>query len=300
MTFPRTALCLSALMIVAGCKGDKKGGDVLAQDSTLTRDLQLANRDTTAQPQLKDVPSQAAPSAPAPQHVPAPRPVHRHAPAPTPTPPPVAAAPAPAPVTTPSGNTVQQNSGTGNSEGHVGTISAGTSLALVAGQRICTNTSSVGDRFTATLSAPVATSNGAAIPAGATVVLEVTSVKASQQAGDNMQIGVVARSLAYGGKTYPINGEITSAQVDKVRGANNNDAAKVLGGAAIGAVIGNIFGGRSKAKGTIIGAAGGAAAGAIAAHQTAKYDACIPSGGRITVRLDQDMQVQTISSTGNI
>jgi outer membrane lipoprotein SlyB len=283
---------------MTACKTDKKSEDVLAQDSTLTRDLALANRDTTVRPQLNDVPKNVAPAAPAPT---GPHQVTRRHQTPPPAPPPPPQnnqapplPPAP-PASTPSGNTVTAaSSGTANSEGQVGTIPAGTTLALASGQQVCTNTNNVGDRFTAALSEAVTASNGAVLPAGATAVLEVTSLKPSQRAGDNMVIGLTVRSIAYGGKTYPINGEITSAQTQQVKAANNDDAKKVLGGAAIGAVLGNIFGGGSRAVRTVVGAAGGAAAGAVVAHQTAKYNACIPAGGQITVRLDQAMQVQSL------
>ncbi|HEV2644427.1 MAG TPA: glycine zipper 2TM domain-containing protein, partial [Candidatus Elarobacter sp.] len=87
----------------------------------------------------------------------------------------------------------------------------------------------------------------------------------------------------------------------KVRGSDNNDAGKVAGGAVVGAILGRIMSGKSKTKGTIIGAAGGAAAGAVLANQTAHYDACIPSGGRVTVRLDSPMSIQaTGASTSGI
>lgn len=298
MHFTRSVWCLGALLAIAACKGEQKPNDVLAQDSTLTRDLALANRDTTAQPQLRDVPNTPPPTPVEPRRVterPTPRRMRREPP-PRPEVPP----PPPAPVTTPSGNTVQPAAGgTGRSEGRVGVIAAGTSLALAAGQRVCTNTNNVGDRFTATLSEPVTASNGAVLPAGATAVLEVTSLKRSQSAGDNMEIGVIVRSVSYGGKAYPVNGDVTYAQTEKVRAKDNNDAGKVLGGAAVGAVLGRIFGGKNKTKGTVIGAAGGAAAGAVIASQTAKYDACIPSGGRITVRLSQPMSIQTSAAVGD-
>ena len=299
----------AALLLALGaCKGDSRGNqDVLAQDSSLTRDLQLANHDSTAQPQLQDVPTTPPPAPPktetveprraAPEPKPAPRrvvtthaaptraPVEQSAPAPVKA--------TPAPVTTASGNTVTTGPATtGRVEGKVGVVSAGTSLSLLSGQKVCTNTNTVGDRITATLTEAVTASNGVVIPAGATAILEITSLARSEGAGEKMDIGLVAKSITYAGKTYPIDGEITYAQVDQVRGADNNDAAKVGGGAVVGAILGNILGGHNKTKGTIIGAAGGAAAGAVLAHQTAKYDACIPSGGRVTVRLDSPMSVQ--------
>jgi len=312
------ALASGALLLTLGaCKSDKQAGDALAQDSTLTHDLQLANHDTVSQPQLQDIATTTPPAAPAasqPQPAapsPAPRrttPVRStsRTPAPVPerrrvvqAPPPVVQAPAPTPVTTPSGNTVQQRRGTGygNSEGSIGVVAAGTSLALSAGQRVCTNSNTVGDRFTASLAEAVTASNGVVIPAGATAVLQVTSLQASKQAGQNMGIGLAVQTISYGGKSYPVDGQVVSAQTERVASADNSSTGKVVGGAILGGILGNIFGGRSKAKGTIIGAAGGAAAGAVLAHQTQKYDACIPAGGRIAVRLNAPMSVQATTAS---
>src|SRR5678815_6108833 len=82
-------IVMAALTAFAACRSDaKKGPDSLAlgADSTLNRDLALAGRDTTAQPQLKDVPPGTAapktPSRPAPRS-PA-RPAPRNPPASTP------------------------------------------------------------------------------------------------------------------------------------------------------------------------------------------------------------------------
>lgn len=329
MRFKALAVCSIgsiALLTLGACKGDNKPSpDVLAQDSSVIRDLQLSNRDTSPQPQLKDVattPPPAAPrvatverarvapapapvvSRPAPKRVAeapvretareVPREVARETQASPPPPTPVREQ-IPA-VMTASGNTVESGpTAAGKSEGRVGVVSAGTSLSLLTGQRVCTNTNTVGDRITATLADAVTGSNGVVIPAGATAVLEVTSLQRSGQAGENMSVGLVVRSVMYEGKSYPVDGQIVDAQTEKVRSQSGSDAGKVLGGAAVGAILGRVLGGHSKTKGTIIGAAGGAAAGAILANQTAKYDACIPSGGRVTVRLDSPMSVQAAS-----
>lgn len=302
-------ICVVTLFAIAACsKSDNKSGqDALAQDSSLARDLQLANNDTTAQPQLKDVPTTPPPAPPRAavvekRHVASAPPPRRRTPAAAPAPAPTTVAQAPAPVTTtPSGNTVTRAPATAsNSEGAVGVVSAGTNIGLSSGQRVCTNTNSVGDRITATLAESVTGSNGVVIPAGATAVLEVTSLGRSNQAGENMNIGFVVRSISYGGKTYPVDGQIVSAAVEKVKAPDNNDAAKVGGGAVVGAILGNILGGRSRTRGTIIGAAGGAAAGAVLAHQTEKYDACLPSGGRVVVRLDSPMSVQSGTASNGV
>jgi hypothetical protein len=280
-----TAIGLSA------CK-DKRNDDVLARDTSLNRDLALANSDSLAQPQLKDVAPQTDSALPAPsrvartpQQILTPRgPIRRISSAPAPT------APAAAPVSnvTENGNTVT-TSAPGNAV-TMGTIATGSVLSLYSGQRVCTNTTAVGDRFTANVAEAVQGSNGVAIPAGATVILEITSVKRSSNPNDDIVIDMVPRSVQFNGTTYPLNSSVTYAQVDKVRDATrSDDASKVAKGAIIGAIAGQIFGHHTKS--TVIGAGVGAAAGAIDAAVTTKVDGCVPSGGRITLRLNQSIVV---------
>jgi hypothetical protein len=298
----RTAapVLLIAILALTSCKqGDKpEDANALAQDTSLAHDLQLANADTAAQPQLKDVPVTVVPAdAPTTQ---APRVARRQKPSeiltpnrnprrvattPKSTPQPVETAPA----TTSNGNTVSE--GTAGSEHGIGTIATGSEISLYSGQRVCTNTYAVGDRFTASVAESVQGSNGVSIPAGATAVIELTSLKRSENANDNVQMEFTVRSIAFNGKTYPVSSTVTAAQVEKVRnGDASNDAKKVATGAVVGAVLGQIFGHHTKS--TVIGAAGGAAAGAIVAGATGKYDGCVPNGGRISLRLNQAMVVQ--------
>lgn len=308
MTRTVTLLGAAAVVSLGGCnKADSnQPGDVLAQDSTLSRDLAVAGRDTT-QPQLRDVPADPAPErtpqqgaermreAPSrPGRVAVTSPTRRprtETPPPESVPvrPPQEEPPTPVPVTTQSGNTVTQGSGSGSAAGRVGTISAGTALTLAAGQRVCTNTNSVGDRFTATLVNAVTGSNGAMIPAGATAVVEVTSLKRSDNSNDNITMGFVVRSIAFNGRSYPVSAEVTSAAVEKVRDQNSGDGRKVATGAAIGAVLGQVLGRNTKS--TVIGAAGGAAGGAVIAATTAKYDGCLGTGGQIALRLTEPITV---------
>lgn len=288
---------LAAATITVACN-DRKGNDPLAQDTSLVRDLALANQDTASKPELRDVPvtPQPEPQAAEPEPSPAPRrtvtPVTRRtttprktAPAPKP-----AAAPAAPPVrVTESGNTERVTES--GSEAKLGVVSSGSEISLTAGQRICTNTNSVGDRFTAQIADPVMGANGTVIPVGATAVVSITSLHKSEKAGDDIEIGLRVESIAYGGKTYPVSSETTYAQVDKVRSQSSGETArKVATGAAIGAVIGQILG--HKTKSTVIGAGAGAAAGAVIANRNADYDGCVPDGGRITIRLTEPLTIQ--------
>lgn len=302
-TFARIAapVLFGLTLALGGCKQGDKPEDALAQDTSLARDLQLANADTLSQPQLKDVPATVAPTqnpvteAPrttrhqTPAEILTPnRNPRRVASAPRTTPPPVEDVP----VTTASGNTVTENAtGGSSSEGAVGTIASGSEISLFSGQRVCTNTYQVGDRFTASVAESVQGSNGVAIPAGATAVIEVTALKRSENANDNIEMEFAVRSIAFNGRTYSVSSMVTSAQVDKVRnGEASSDGRKVATGAIIGAIAGQILGRRTKS--TVIGAATGAAAGAVVAGATAKYEGCVPSGGRIAIKLTQAMVVQ--------
>src|SRR3989442_13125218 len=133
-----------ALAIASSACTEKKNQDTLAQDTSLNRDLQMANADTAAQPALKDVPAGTvapAPVAPATTTRRPTRTVVR-----TPTRP--APAPAPRESTTLSGNTVTRTPGAG-AERAFGTVSAGSTLNLASNSRVCTNSNHVGERFTA-------------------------------------------------------------------------------------------------------------------------------------------------------
>jgi len=297
-TFSRiaTPVLFAATIALGACKQGDKPEDALAQDTSLAHDLSLANADTMSQPQLKDVPITTAPIVnPA---APAPRVRQRQTPSeiltPSRNPRRVVTTPTTQPVEkiTESGNTVTTSEGTSaGSTRATGMIASGSEISLYSGQRVCTNTYAVGDRFTASVAESVQGSNGVAIPAGATAVIEVTALKRSENANDNITMEFVVRSIAFNGTTYPVSSTVTSAQVDKVRnGDASNDARKVATGAIIGAIAGQIFGHHTKS--TVIGAATGAAAGAVVAGATGKYDGCVPNGGRISLKLTQPMTVQ--------
>src|SRR5689334_124688 len=262
-----------AVMSVAACRDTNKN-DPLAQDTSLNRDLALANQDTAVKPQLQDVPVTTQPAPTVSEPAPAPRVVPRKAPV-TIAKKPTKAEPAPAPVipapttrATASGNTEKVVESDRGSEKSLGVVSTGTEIALSAGQQVCTNTNSVGDRITAQIADPVMGANGTVIPVGSTAVVEVTSLKKSERSGDDIQLGLRVVSISYGGKTYPVSSETTYAQVDRVREeSRGDDARKVATGAAIGAVLGQILG--HKTKSTVIGAGAGAAAGAVIANRNA-------------------------------
>jgi len=283
---------MGAALAFSACTGsDSKSDTSLARDTALNRDLELANRDSAAQPQLQDVPATPAAETPAPEPkrtAAASRPATRP---PRPTPPP------PTTRTTATGNTETRNtpgSAAASGGGAVGTIASGSSLSLRSNSRVCTNTYTVGQTFSATVAEAVSGSGGASIPSGATVTLEVTQLKRSENANDKIIMEFAVKSVSFGGRTYPVNGTVASADVERVRNQpKSKDVQKVATGAAIGAIAGQILG--KNTKSTIIGAAAGAAGGAATAAATANYEGCVPDGGSIAVNLTSPLQVRVTS-----
>lgn len=268
-----------SLALVAGVGACKTGDDDLASDTAaLNRDLELANRDTSARPGLTDVPAGTATT---------PRPATPH---------PSTSGSSGSSARTSSGNTVTRNPSTGTSSGTsgggtVGSIASGTTMNLRSGSEVCTNNKRVGDKFTATVEETVTGSNGATIPAGATALVTITELRKSENTNDPVTMGFSVSSVSFGGKTYPIQTEIVSAEVNKVRSTKrSSDAKKVAIGAAVGAIAGQVIG--KDTKGTVIGAATGAAAGTAVAVATGDYEGCVRSGGMIRVRLTQAAQVR--------
>jgi YMGG-like Gly-zipper len=247
------SLSLAALALCA-CSGR----DSSTKDSTLARDLALANQAQSAQPQFQDTsPSQSMSNQPrATSHIsnpPRTRTVSR------------TAAQAPA------------------QQAQAATIGAGAGFALASQQRICTATNRPGDRFVATVTSPVVGSNGAVVPAGSSVVLEVAS-----GSPDNSSMPLRVVSVEFNGMSYPVSGAVTTQSAlerTRIETDPNGDKKKVIGGAIVGAIIGQMIG--HNTKGTVIGAATGAAGGAVAAKVTEKYEACLPVGGTIRLTLDQ-------------
>ena len=279
----RKTLVLTSLTLAAACGGRDK---ISAADSAeLARDLALANqapaypefRDTAlaAAPETKPVappPARAArPSAPATKttraSAPRPRPVEPvetvEQPAPTPAPP-------PAP--------------------RFRGFNSGTTFAAATKGPVCT-TNLPGDKIVATLNESVRGEDGAVLPAGTTVVLEVASVTP----GDTPQSAQITLRV----RTIDINDQPVTADANVAIASElerrelprdkNSDRRKVVGGAVAGAVIGQILG--RDTRSTVIGAATGAAAGTAAAMAGRKYDACLPAGSTVRITTTQQIAV---------
>ena len=158
---------------------------------------------------------------------------------------------------------------------------------LTTNSKVCTNSNRPGDKLVAVLASPLTGTNGKEIPAGSSVVLEVASAS-SGASSDSAHITFRVRSIVVNDKTYTVDADVTPmSSLEKSRVANadpNAGKKKVAGGAIAGALIGQILG--HSTKSTIIGAAAGAAAGAAISRSGEKWEACLPSGGQLKLKLE--------------
>jgi hypothetical protein len=280
------AALFCTLVGMSACSDRRKDA---GPDADLAHDLQMAGQ-VAAQPTFQDTALSPATTvreptpAKAPARLPTPRPsrtTERHERSMSPAQPPLDAtprqtAPTPMPASAPAAIPAVASRGE---------IGAGTGIVMTSGGRVCTESNRPGDKIVATIDAPVTGTNGAVIPAGSKVVLEIASVTP----GDQAQIEFRVRSIFVNDSTYAVAGTVSpSTPLERVKVANpdaNADKKKVIGGAIAGAILGQILG--HNTKGTVIGAATGAAAGAVAAKASEKYESCLPAGASLHMTLAQ-------------
>lgn len=251
----RTMIAALTLVAVAACGGGDRG-DAATADS-LSRDLQLAPVDTSAE--LNDRPTASTPA-------PAPRANRPAAPAAAPSPRPSAPAPAAAPRA----------------------LAAGTTITASTNAELRSHKNKVGDTVTATVASDVKDNAGrVVIPAGSEVVLKVTAIKESENKSDKTgTLTLQPTSVSMNGQSYPISATIEGVTTElQGRGTNAGDVAKPAAGAAVGAVVGRVLGGST--KGAIIGGVLGGAVGAQRAVETKDRDVVLPQGTTVTLSLDE-------------
>jgi hypothetical protein len=256
----RAMIAALTLVAVAACGGGDRG-DTATADS-LSRDLQLAPVDTSAE--LND------------------RATEERTTASTPT-------PAPRTSTTPSRPTARPSTPAPSAApATLRSLAAGTTLTASTNAEIRSHKNKVGDTVTATIANDVKDATGqVVIPAGSEVVLKVTAIKESENKRDKTgTLTVQPTSVVISGQSYPIAANIEGVTTElQGRGTNAGDIAKPAAGAAVGAVVGRVLGGSS--KGAIIGGVLGGAVGAQRAVETKDRDVVLPQGTTVTLSLTE-------------
>ena len=290
---PRLLPVVASLALLGACRDGASSDGTATADSAFARDIALAQQQAPPQTVFNDAPvgdsSAASPtSTPAPTRAPAPKPTPT--PRRTSPPAPVARTPRPTPPAPAPVEPVPEAA----PAPAAAVIGAGTRVGMTMNERICT-TALVGDKFTATVSSGIVGSNGAMIPVGSTVVLEVTSVEHGDPV-ESSRIHFHVRAIDVNGESLPGEGEVAAlSPAETERMSGGSDRTKVVGGAVAGALLGSIFGKSTKA--TVIGAAAGAAAGTAAAKRSESTRACLPSGSSLQLTLSRDIVMRRESKS---
>lgn len=165
-------------------------------------------------------------------------------------------------------------------------VPAGTTIRVRLDQTLDTARNRSGDRFQATLAAPIAVGGGVIIPKGTTFHGHVTTSQASGRLKGRAYLGVALDSFALHGMTYRI---ATGVHTVASTAHKKRNLGFIGGGAGLGALVGAVAGG---GKGAAIGAGAGAAAGTAGAAATGKKNVRMPAETLLTFRLKSPVRVK--------
>lgn len=174
------------------------------------------------------------------------------------------------------------------------TVPADTVIRVRIDSQLSSKTARVGDTFSTTVTEPAYAGGVQVIPTSSKIWGRVSSVKRSGRRSPG-SITVAFYSLRTpNGKSYPVNGSLSSLQADDVnadnegtvegKGNRKRDAVFIGGGAATGAIIGGIAGG---GKGAAIGAILGGGLGTGARVYEKEQEAEVKSGTEFGVILNR-------------
>jgi len=164
-------------------------------------------------------------------------------------------------------------------------VPAGTVIAVTMDQSVGTKNNDVGDKFDASLAAPVTVDGKEAIPQGAKVVGHVTVSDKAGKVKGGARLAVDLDSVTVKGQSVKLP---VASLTETGKGRGERTAIGAGGGAAVGAIIGAIAGG---GKGAAIGAGAGAGAGTAGAVFTGNRDITIPAETKLSFKLQDDLDV---------
>jgi len=165
-------------------------------------------------------------------------------------------------------------------------VPEGTEVSVRLGTTLSTKTTSVGDRFAATVTSPVRVEGSTAIPAGAAVEGHVILAQQPGKASGRGHLQLEFDQVAFDGHRYDLD---TRSRVYTSASGSKKDAALIGGGAVAGGVLGGILGGSagSAVKGAVVGGAAGTGASLL----TRGPHLTLAAGRELTMTLDRDVRV---------
>jgi hypothetical protein len=168
-------------------------------------------------------------------------------------------------------------------------IPPGTELTVELNQKLSTENTREGERFSARLVEPLVTVDGeTVVPAGAMVHGEVTGIARSNRPDEQAAIRLNVQEISFGDDTYEMPARIVQTDVETERDKSDIATGAAVGGVA-GAALGAIIG--QDAKGALIGGALGAGTGTIISLGYGTTDAELPAGSRMVLRTTRTVEL---------
>ena len=165
-------------------------------------------------------------------------------------------------------------------------IPAGTRLEVRVDNALSTARNRAGDKFQATLEAPVEVQGREVLVRGTRLRGHVSTSRPSGRMEGRAVIGITLDAIEHHGETVPI---VTSIDTRQSEAHKKRNIAMIGGGAGVGALIGGLVGG---GKGAAIGAGAGAAAGTGTAAATGKKQVEIPAETVFAFKLKSSVELR--------
>jgi hypothetical protein len=166
-------------------------------------------------------------------------------------------------------------------------VPADTTISVVLDESVGSKTSTAGQNFSATVSAPVEIDGRIAIPKGARVTGIVRDAKSAGRFKGGAVLSLSLTSVTVSDANYDLH---TTNHTQTSTGKGKRTAAMIGGGGAAGALIGGLAGG---GKGAAIGAAVGAGAGTGGAGLTGNREIVLPAETRLTFKLLDPVEIKS-------
>jgi hypothetical protein len=165
-------------------------------------------------------------------------------------------------------------------------VPADTTISVVLDESIGSKTSTTGQTFSATVSAPVEVDGRVAIPKGARATGTVRDAKSAGRFKGGAVLSIALASIMIDNTSYDVR---TSPRTQTSKGKGKRSAAMIGGGGAAGALIGGLAGG---GKGAAIGAAVGAGGGTAGAGLTGNREIVLPAETPLTFKLLDPLEIK--------
>jgi hypothetical protein len=165
------------------------------------------------------------------------------------------------------------------------TIPDGTVVSVRTIDSIDSSENSVGQRFRASLDAPIVVGDSVIVPKGLSVYLKLVDASSAGKFKGRSELTVSLDSFTFQNRTY----QMASSDVQEKGASRGKRSAEVIGGGAVlGAIIGGLAGG---GKGAAIGAAAGGGGGAAVQALTHGQKVKIPSETKLDFTLQDPLTV---------